>query len=89
MFADGFESGNLSAWTSSAGLAAEGSDVRTGVFAVEGNTTNGNTSPRKTLSSTFADGYGRVAFELKSLVSQVNLLRMRDAVRELVRLRVL
>ena len=34
---------------------------------------------RKTLSSTYADGYGRVAFELKSQVSQVNLLRMRDA----------
>ena len=79
LFADGFESGTLAAWTSSAGLTPESTDVRTGGFAVEGNTTNGNTVARKTLSSTFADGYGRVAFELKSQVSQVNLLRMRDA----------
>ena len=79
VFADGFESGNLSAWTSSAGLVVESTDVRTGGFAVEGNTANGNTVARKTLSSTFADGYGRVAFEMKSQSSQVNLLRMRDA----------
>jgi ubiquinone biosynthesis protein Coq4/chitodextrinase len=79
VFADGFESGNLSAWTSSAGLLVQNTDTRTGGFAAEGNTTNGNTFARKTLSSTFADGYGRVAFELKSQVSQVNLLRMRDA----------
>ena len=46
----------------------ESTDVRTGGFAAEGNTTNGNTFARKTLSSTFADGYGRVAFELKSQV---------------------
>ena len=79
LFADGFESGTLAAWTSSAGLTPESTDVRTGGFAVEGNTTNGNTVARKTLSGTFADGYARVAFEIKSQSSQVNLLRMRDA----------
>jgi chitodextrinase/ubiquinone biosynthesis protein Coq4 len=79
VFADGFESGNLSAWTSSAGLVVENTDARTGSFAVEGNTTNGNTLARKTLGSTFTDGYGRVGFEIKSQSSQVNLLRMRDA----------
>ena len=60
-------------------LSIENTDVRTGGFAAEGNTTNGNTFARKTLSSTYPDGYGRLAFELKSQVSQVNLLRMRDA----------
>jgi chitodextrinase len=79
VFGDGFESGTLGAWTSSAGLTPESTDVRTGGFAAEGNTTNGNTLARKTLSSTFTDGYGRVAFEIKSQSSQVNLLRMRDA----------
>jgi len=79
VFADGFESGNLSAWTSSAGLVVEGTDVRTGAFAAEGNTTNGNTFARKTLGATYSDAYARLGFELKSQVSQVNLLRLRDA----------
>jgi hypothetical protein len=79
LFGDGFESGTLNAWTASSGLTPESTDVRTGAVSVEGNTTNGNTVARKTLNGTFADGYGRVAFELKSQVSQLNLLRMRDA----------
>jgi len=41
--------------------------------------TNGNTFARKTLPATYADGYARVAFELKSQAAQVNLVRMRDA----------
>ena len=79
LFADGFESGNLTAWTSSAGLTAQGTTVRSGLFAAEGNTTVGNTFAKKTLAATLADGYGRVAFQVKSQVSQINLLRMRDA----------
>ena len=43
------------------------------------NTTNGDTYAKKTLATTYTDGYGRVAFELKSQAAQVNLLRMRDA----------
>src|SRR5205085_8101258 len=31
------------------------------------------------LGATYVDGYGRVAFEIKSQASQVNLLRLRDA----------
>ena len=53
--------------------------MRTGGFAVEGNTTNGNTFARKTLGSTYLNAYARLGFELKSQVSQVNLLRLRDA----------
>jgi hypothetical protein len=79
VFADGFESGNLSAWTSSAGLLVENTDIRTGGFAAEGNTTNGNTFARKTLGATYTNAYARLGFELKSQVSQVNLLRLRDA----------
>ena len=41
LFADGFESGNLGAWTSSGGLTVESTDVRSGGFAAEANTTNG------------------------------------------------
>ena len=53
--------------------------MRSGLFAAEGNTTVGNTFAKKTLAATLADGYGRVAFQVKSQVSQINLLRMRDA----------
>ena len=79
IFSDGFESGNLSAWTSSAGLAVETTTVHGGGFAAEGNTTNGGTYAKKTLPSTYADGYGRVYFNVKSTSSQVNLLRFRTA----------
>ena len=79
IFADGFESGNTSAWTSSAGLVVQGSLVRTGAFAAQGNTTNGNTFAKETLGATYTDAYSRVAYDLLSQVSQVNLLRMRDA----------
>src|SRR5205807_1223996 len=73
VFGDGVESGNLSAWTSSAGLVVESTDVRTGGFAAEGNTSNGNTFARKTLGATYTNAYARLGFELKSQLSQVNL----------------
>lgn len=79
VFSDGFESGNLSAWTSSLGLSAETAIVHSGTFAVEGNTTNGGTYAKQTLAATYADGYARIYFNLPSFTSQVNLLRFRDA----------
>ena len=78
VFANGFESGDLSAWTSSGGLTVESTDVRTGGFAAEGNTTNGNTFAKKTLTASYTDAYAWLGFELKSQSAQVNLLRMRD-----------
>ncbi|HEX8990496.1 MAG TPA: fibronectin type III domain-containing protein [Anaerolineales bacterium] len=79
VFSDGFESGDLSAWTSSAGLSVESTTVHTGLYAAEGNTTNGNTYAKKTLASTYADGYARIYFNLVSYASQVNLLRLRTS----------
>jgi fibronectin type 3 domain-containing protein len=79
VFADGFESGDLSAWTSPTGLAVESTDVHSGSFAAEANTTNGATFAKRSLPSTYDDGYARLAFEVKSQSSQINLLRMRDA----------
>ncbi|MDT4945616.1 MAG: hypothetical protein QOH14_2349, partial [Pseudonocardiales bacterium] len=78
IFADGFESGDLSAWTTKAGLAAQGTDVRSGSFAAEGTTTAGNTFAKKTMPATYADAYARVGFLVKSQGAQVTLLRMRD-----------
>ena len=79
IFTDGFESGNLSAWTSSGGLTVEGTTTHTGSFAVEASTTNGNTYAKKLLPSTYTDAYSRVFVDLKSESSQVNLLRHRTA----------
>jgi hypothetical protein len=79
VFADGFESGNLTAWTSSGGLVVQGTDVHSGSVAAEGNTSVGATYAKKTLPSTYDDGYARVAFLVKSQTSQLNLLRLRAA----------
>ncbi len=52
--------------------------VHSGGFAAEGNTVNGATYAKKTVTAV-SDGYARVYFNLKSAASQVNLLRMRSA----------
>ena len=79
VFRDGFESGNLSAWTSSAGLTVQTAFVHSGTYAAQGNTTNGNTYAKKTLPTNYTDGYGRIYFNLVSYASQVNLLRYRTS----------
>ena len=78
LFADGFETGNGSAWTTVTGLAVEYSDVHSGGFAAEGNTATGSTFAKKTLAGPYTNAYARVAFEVKSQGSQVTLLRLRD-----------
>ena len=60
--------------------------MHSGGFAVEGNTTNGATYAKKTVTAT-RDAYARVWFNLKSEASQVNLLRMRCHGQRLARLR--
>jgi hypothetical protein len=79
VFSDGFESGSLSAWTSKGGLTVQSAVVHTGAQAAEGNTTNGGTYAKKTLPSTYSDGYSRIYFNLVSSASQVNLLRYRTS----------
>ncbi|HEX4777164.1 MAG TPA: metallophosphoesterase, partial [Acidimicrobiia bacterium] len=79
VFQDGFESGDLSAWTASSGLVVEGSTVHGGTHAAEGSTTTGATFAKKTLPSTYPDAYARVWFDAVSGPSQINLVRMRDA----------
>jgi hypothetical protein len=79
VFSDGFETGDLSAWTTTAGLTVTTADHRNGSYAAEGNTTNGNTYAKKTLPSTYTDAYARVGYKIKSQSAQVNLLRLRDA----------
>ena len=53
VFTDGFESGSLSAWTSSAGLSVQGALTHSGGFAARGTTSVGNTYAKKTLPATY------------------------------------
>ena len=78
LFADGFETGDLSAWTTASKLAIESNDTNSGTFAVEGTTATGVTYAKRTLGSTYPDAYARVAFQVDSQGSQLTLLRLRD-----------
>ena len=79
VFSDGFESGNLSSWTTNAGLTVQTALVHSGTYAAQGNTTNGATYAKKTLPTTYNEGYARIYFNLVSYSSQVNLLRYRTS----------
>src|SRR5258706_12658291 len=77
VFSDGFESGNMSAWTTNGGLTVQSTLVHGGNFAAQGNTTIGATYAKKTLPMSYGEGYARIYFNIMSMSSQVNLLRYR------------
>ncbi len=78
IFNDGFESGSFSAWTThSSGFIVQSSTVNSGVYAAQGNTSNGNTYAEKNLPSTYTDGYSRIYFYLASNTTNVALLKYR------------
>ena len=80
MFSDGFETGNLSQWTSSGGLVVQSSLKHSGTWAAQGTTTTGATYAKKLLSTTYTDGYFRSYVYLAAgYTSQVNVLRYRTA----------
>ncbi len=79
IFSDGFETGNLSKWTSSGGFGVENTNVNSGTFAAEGTTTAGATYAKKLLPSTYTSGYVRAYVKIVSTANQVNLLRFRTS----------
>jgi tartrate-resistant acid phosphatase type 5 len=79
IFSDGFESGDMSQWTTTRGLTVQAAITHGGRYAAQGNTTNGDTYAKKTLPATYTDAYARIYFNLVSYSSQVNLLRFRTA----------
>jgi tartrate-resistant acid phosphatase type 5 len=79
VFSDGFESGDLSQWTSARGLSVQTALAHDGRYAAQARTTDGDTYAKKTLPATYADAYARIYFNLVSYSSQVNLLRLRTA----------
>jgi hypothetical protein len=79
IFSDGFESGNMSSWTTSGGLTVQTALVNSGTYAARGTTTDGRTFAKKTLPASYRNGYARIYFNLVSHSSQVNLLRYRTS----------
>lgn len=82
LFADGFESGNLSAWSipngTNGGLVVESSTFRSGGYAAESSGAFSAGYAKRTLGGTYQDAYARVAFQVKAQGSSTLLLRLRD-----------
>jgi Bacterial Ig domain len=81
LFQDGFESGDLTAWSTTGGMVVQSAIVRSGSFAVEANTTNGGTWARKRLAATYTTLSYRIYFRLESKDSTTSptLLSLRTA----------
>jgi fibronectin type 3 domain-containing protein len=77
LFADGFETGNLSNWTSVTGLTVQQQHVFSGSWAARGTSTGAATWAYKTLSSTQTSLYYRIRFKVVSLGSTVNVMKFR------------
>lgn len=79
-FSDGFETGNLSKWTTTGGLIVQTSLTHSGTWAAQGITADGRTYAKKQLSTTYTEGYFRSYVYLAAgYTSQVNMLRYRTA----------
>ena len=80
LFFDGFESGNLSLWSSSLGLQAQQGTAFAGLWAARGSSTGTATYALKTLSPTRTSVYFETRFNIAALKkSTVNLLRFRTS----------
>jgi Predicted solute binding protein len=81
LFSDGFESGNLSQWTSGQGLGVQNQQVANGVFAARGTSAAGGaTYARKLLAAPQTDLYYRILFNVISQgANTVNLMKFRTA----------
>ena len=82
IFSDGFESGNLSAWTKTQNMTVETTTVHGPTHAVQGVSTSTSTATtayaQKTLATTYSTSYMRVWFWIVSdSGQQANLLRVR------------
>lgn len=78
VFSDGFESGNLSAWSGSAGFAAQQTNVHTGAWAGRASSTGAAAHAWRTFT-TQAEIWGRTWFNVESRSGAVNLLSYRKA----------
>ncbi len=81
VFSDGFESGNLSAWSASVGASVQTSTVYAGSRAAQLTASAGNAYLQRNLAATMADGYfgARVYVASQSTTDNVSLFRVRTS----------
>jgi fibronectin type 3 domain-containing protein len=80
VFTDGFETGNLSKWTSVAGLAVQNTNVYAGLWAAEAQSKSPADYASKTLPSTYASLYYRLRLKIiQGKPDTVDMLRLRTA----------
>jgi parallel beta-helix repeat protein len=77
LFHDGFETGDLSKWTSAAGLVVQQTEVFDGSFAARASGTNTAAFATKQLTSTESNLYTQLHFNVSSQSTSANLLRLR------------
>ena len=77
LFADGFESGNFSAWTTTGGLVITDTTVHSGAKAAEGIAMTNTMYAKKVFPVGYTNGYARVYFNVLTNTSQTTLLGFR------------
>jgi chitodextrinase len=80
LFMDGFETGNLAAWTTVLGVVAQQQLVGTGAWAARMTSTSAATYALETLPATYTEATYSVRFHVVSQgANNVNLVKFRDA----------
>jgi chitodextrinase len=80
LFADGFESGDLSAWTASSGVVTQQAQAYTGAWAAAATSSAGTPAwLDRSLAAPQVEVYTRVRFLIRSLATTTNLLKLRTA----------
>ena len=80
VFAEGFESGTMSAWTTNVGLAVQNTTVHSGSYAAGASSTGAATYARDTFGSSYSSLYLRTYFMVKAPPSStVNLVGYRTS----------
>jgi Bacterial Ig domain/Calcineurin-like phosphoesterase len=79
LFSDGFESGDLSAWTAPTGLATENTDAFSGAWAAEATSTGAPAWAYRSIGTPQTQLFMRERFKIKSLGSNAFLQKFRTA----------
>jgi hypothetical protein len=80
LFSDGFETGDMSRWTTAVGLVVQQGEVAAGVYAARGTTTGPAAYAYRTLAMEQAEAYYRLRFKFVSRgANTVNLLKFRTS----------
>lgn len=78
-FTDGFESGSMSSWTSSTGIAVQNQEKYAGLYGARATTTGAAAFARKQLSAAYSNLYARMRFKVVNKpAANVYLAKLRD-----------